>query len=317
MLNTVHLKFYNENKLYNNVLNKLLALSVPVLPKWFVELFSKSYVAGYNSKEVLSIVKDLNHKGFSTTIDILGEHVSDSDFAEKITKKYCDLYEKIYQDSIDSNISIKPSHIGLDISEELVLNNFQKILKIAKKNSNFLRIDMESSRSTDSTFNIYKQLKSTYLETGVVLQAYLKRSLKDIESLGSHNFNARICKGIYQENSKIAIKDPKKIRANFLKMAKLMSEKKSYACYATHDQHLIDSLLDMIKKHNIDSSTFEFQVLYGVPMNGRLEEFLSLGYKVRIYVPFGPDWYDYSLRRLKENPNIAGYVLKNLFFKNS
>ena len=317
MLNTVHLKFYNENKLYNNVLNKLLALSVPVLPKWFVELFSKSYVAGYNSKEVLSIVKDLNHKGFSTTIDILGEHVSDSDFAEKITKKYCDLYEKIYQDSIDSNISIKPSHIGLDISEELVLNNFQKILKIAKKNSNFLRIDMESSRSTDSTFNIYKQLKSTYLETGVVLQAYLKRSLKDIESLGSHNFNARICKGIYQENSKIAIKDPKKIRANFLKMAKLMSEKKSYACYATHDQHLIDSLLDMIKKHNIDSSTFEFQVLYGVPMNGRLEEFLSLGYKVRIYVPFGPDWYDYSLRRLKENPNIAGYVLKNLFSKNS
>ena len=317
MLNTVHLKFYNENKLYNNVLNKLLALSVPVLPKWFVELFSKSYVAGYNSKEVLSIVKDLNHKGFSTTIDILGEHVSDSDFAEKITKKYCDLYEKIYQDSIDSNISIKPSHIGLDISEKLVLNNFQKILKIAKKNSNFLRIDMESSRSTDSTFNIYKQLKSTYLETGVVLQAYLKRSLKDIESLGSHNFNARICKGIYQENSKIAIKDPKKIRANFLKMAKLMSEKKSYACYATHDQHLIDSLLDMIKKHNIDSSTFEFQVLYGVPMNGRLEEFLSLGYKVRIYVPFGPDWYDYSLRRLKENPNIAGYVLKNLFSKNS
>ena len=299
------------------MLNKLLASSVPILPKWFVELFSKSYVAGYNSKEVLSIVKDLNHKGFSTTIDILGEHVSDSDFAEKITKKYCDLYEKIYRDSIDSNISIKPSHIGLDISEKLVLNNFQKILQIAKKHSNFLRIDMESSRSTDLTFNIYKQLKSTYLETGVVLQAYLKRSLKDIESLGSHNFNARICKGIYQENSKIAIKNPDKIRVNFLKMAKLMSEKKSYACYATHDQHLIDSLLDMIKKYNINSSTFEFQVLYGVPMNGRLEELLSLGYKVRIYVPYGPDWYDYSLRRLKENPNIAGYVLKNLFSKNS
>ena len=115
------------------MLNKFLALSVPILPKWFVELFSKSYVAGYSSKEVLSIVKELNNKGFSTTIDILGEHVSDLDIAEKITKEYCDLYEKIYQDSIDSNISIKPSHIGLDISEEVVLNNFQKILKKSKR----------------------------------------------------------------------------------------------------------------------------------------------------------------------------------------
>ena len=197
------------------------------------------------------------------------------------------------------------------------IKTLKEVLKKAKKHSNFLRIDMESSRSTDITFKIYNQLKSTYSETGVVLQAYLRRSLKDIQGLSSHNFNARICKGIYQENSKIAIKDSKKIRDNFLKMAKLMSEKKSYACYATHDQHLIDSLLDMIKKHNIDSSTFEFQVLYGVPMNGRLEELLSLGYKVRVYVPFGPDWYDYSLRRLKENPDIAGYVLKNLFSKNS
>ena len=143
------------------MLNKFLALSVPILPKWFVELFSKSYVAGYSSKEVLSIVKELNNKGFSTTIDILGEHVSDLDIAEKITKEYCDLYEKIYQDSIDSNISIKPSHIGLDISEEVVLNNFQKILKKAKEYSNFLRIDMESSKSTDITFKIYNQLKST------------------------------------------------------------------------------------------------------------------------------------------------------------
>ena len=299
------------------MLNKFLAISVPILPKWFVELFSKSYVAGYTSKEVLTIVKSLNDQGFSTTIDLLGEHVSTLDTSEKITRKYCDLYDKINQDSVDSNISVKPSHIGLDISEKIVLNNFQRLLKRAKKNSNFLRLDMESSQSTDITFKIYNKLKLTYKGTGVVLQAYLKRSIKDIENLGSQNFNARICKGIYKENSKIAFKKPEDIRANFLKMAKLMSEKKSYACYATHDQHLIDLLLDMIKKNNIDSSTFEFQVLYGVPMNGRLEKLLASGYKVRIYVPYGPDWYDYSLRRLKENPNIAGYVLKNLFSKNS
>ena len=299
------------------MLNKFLAISVPILPKWFVELFSKSYVAGYTSKEVLTIVKSLNDQGFSTTIDILGEHVSTLDNSEKITRKYCDLYDKINQDSVDSNISVKPSHIGLDISEKIVLNNFQRLLKKAKKNSNFLRLDMESSQSTDITFKIYNKLKSIYKGTGVVLQACLRRSIKDIENLGSQNFNARICKGIYKENSKIAFQKPEDIRANFLKMAKLMSEKKSYACYATHDQHLIDLLLDMIKKNNIDSSTFEFQVLYGVPMNGRLEKLLASGYKVRIYVPYGPDWYDYSLRRLKENPNIAGYVLKNLFSKNS
>lgn len=298
------------------MLNKFLALSVPILPKWFVKLFSKSYVAGYTANEVLKIVKYLNIQGFSTTIDILGEHVSNLDASEKITREYCNLYDNISQESLDSNISVKPSHIGLDISEKVVLNNFQSILKKAKETSNFLRLDMESSKSTDITFKIYDQLKSTHADTGVVLQAYLKRSLEDIENFGDTNFNARICKGIYKENSKIAFQNPEKIRDNFLNMAKLMSEKKAYACYATHDQYLIDLLLDMIKKYDINSSNFEFQVLYGVPMNGRLEKLLALGYKVRIYVPYGPDWYDYSLRRLKENPNIAGYVLKNLFSKN-
>ena len=298
------------------MINKLIASSVSVFPKWFIELFSKSYVAGYSSNEVLSIVEELNSQGFSATIDILGEHVKDLDISKNITQQYCELFENINLRSIDSNISVKPTHIGLDISKNVVLENFNKIIDVARDKSNFLRIDMESSDNTDDTFEIYKSLKNKYSGVGVVLQAYLKRSINDIENLASPKFNARICKGIYKEDSEIAYREQDMINNNFLEMAKLMLQKNSYACFATHDQQLIDSLVELVEKMKIETTKFEFQVLYGVPMNGKLEKLISKGYKVRIYVPFGPDWYEYSLRRLKENPNIAGYVIKNLFLRN-
>ena len=298
------------------MINKLIASSVSVFPKWFIELFSKSYVAGYNSNEVLSIVEKLNGQGFSATIDILGEHVKDLNASKNITQQYCELFENINSKSIDSNISVKPTHIGLDISKNVVLENFNKIIEVARDKSNFLRIDMESSNNTDDTFEIYNSLKNKYAGVGVVLQAYLKRSIDDIENLAGPKFNARICKGIYKEDSEIAYKEKDMINSNFLEMAKLMLQKNSYACFATHDQQLIDSLVELVEKMKIETTKFEFQVLYGVPMNGKLEKLISKGYKVRIYVPFGPDWYEYSLRRLKENPNIAGYVIKNLFSRN-
>ena len=298
------------------MINKLIASSVSVFPKWFIELFSKSYVAGYSSNEVLSIVEELNSQGFSATIDILGEHVKDLDISKNITQQYCELFENINSKSIDSNISVKPTHIGLDISKNVVLENFNKIIEVARDKSNFLRIDMESSNNTDDTFEIYNSLKNKYPGVGVVLQAYLKRSIDDIENLAGPKFNARLCKGIYKEDSEIAYKEKDMINNNFLEMAKLMLQKNSYACFATHDQQLIDSLVELVEKMKIETTKFEFQVLYGVPMNGKLEKLISKGYKVRIYVPFGPDWYEYSLRRLKENPNIAGYVIKNLFLRN-
>ena len=298
------------------MINKLIASSVSAFPKWFIELFSKSYVAGYSSNEVLSIVEDLNVQGFSATIDILGEHVKDLDISKNITQQYCELFENIDSRYIDSNISVKPTHVGLDISKNVVLENFNKIIEVAKDKSNFLRIDMESSNNTDDTFEIYNSLKKSYPGVGVVLQAYLKRSIDDIEKLAGPKFNARICKGIYKESSEIAYKEKDMINNNFLKMAKLMLQRKSYACFATHDQQLIDSLVELVEKMKIETTKFEFQVLYGVPMNGKLEKLISKGYKVRIYVPYGPDWYEYSLRRLKENPNIAGYVIKNLFLRN-
>ena len=295
------------------MINNILASSVSIMPKWFIKLFSKSYIAGYEPKEVINIVKNLNTQGFSATIDILGEHTKSQERANSVTNEYTQLYSDIAKNSVDSNISVKPTHIGLDISMDLAFENFKKLVEKASERSNFLRIDMESSKNTDSTFKIYDDLFKIYPKVGVVLQAYLKRSIADIEMLAGPGFNARICKGIYKENKNIAYQNSEDINKNFLAMAKIMLAKNSYACYATHDLQLIDDLISLTKDMNADPSKFEFQVLFGVPMKGKLKKLLESGYKVRVYVPYGPDWYEYSLRRLKENPNIAGYVIKNLF----
>ena len=297
------------------MINNILASSVSVMPKWFIKLFSKSYIAGHRPKEVIDIVKNLNSQGFSATIDILGEHINSQAKTNSVTNEYIQIYNDIAKNSVDSNISVKPTHIGLDISMDLALENFKILINKASESSNFLRIDMENSKNTDSTFKIYNDLFKIYPKVGVVLQAYLKRSIADIEKLAGPGFNARICKGIYKENKNIAYQDPEDISKNFLAMAKAMLAKNSYACYATHDLQLIDDLVSLTKEMDADTSKFEFQVLYGVPMKGKLDELLKSGYKVRVYVPYGPDWYDYSIRRIKENPNIAGYVIKNLFTK--
>ena len=299
------------------MINQLIVSTVPVLPKWFVRFFSGPYVAGETIEDALSHVKKINNSGFAATIDILGEHTMDIETASSITSDYCELYKKINQRSLDCNLSIKPTHLGIDMSFEIAKNNFEKIITEAEKFSNFLRFDMESSSYTDDTLMIYDHCFKKYSKTGVVLQAYLKRSISDIEILAKPGFNARICKGIYKERPSIAYQNPEDIRNNFLKMAETMIFKKAYSCYATHDQGLIDRILDLINKHKVGLDECEFQVLYGVPMNGRLEHLIENGYKVRVYVPYGSDWYDYSLRRLKENPDIARYVLKNIFSRNS
>ena len=299
------------------MINNLIASSIPILPKWFIKLFSNPYVAGETIEEVLGHIKTINDSGFSATVDILGEHVSDVNTSYQITTEYCELYDRINQMSLDCNLSIKPTHLGLDLSLDTALKNFNNIISKAEKSSNFLRLDMENSTHTDNTFKIYNYCKKIYPNVGVVLQSYLKRSLKDAERLAEPGFNVRICKGIYKEDIQIAYHDHNEIRNNFIKLVEIMIKKQAYACYATHDQHLIDKIIEIIKNRNLNTDQFEFQALYGVPMDGRLEDLAKNGYKVRIYVPFGYEWYDYSLRRLKENPNIAGYVIKNLFYKNT
>ena len=296
-----------------NVLNLLLIKTITLMPKSIVRVFAGKYVAGENHSTALSTVKSLNHQGFAATIDILGEHIKDRIQAKEIVLEYIDLYDEIAENNLDCNISIKPSHIGLDISENIFLENLQLLIDKAMTTKNFLRIDMESSLTTDATINAYTQALKKSDSVGTVFQAYLFRTLDDIRSIQNNHLNFRLCKGIYKESKDISIQDRKYINDNYLKILRYAFTVDNYVGIATHDIDLLKDIYALIEELDVPSTQFEFQVLYGVPMSGWLEKHLENGYKVRVYVPFGPDWYDYSIRRLKENPNIAGYIIKNLF----
>jgi len=298
-----------------SIFNSIVTSALTILPKWFAKPFARPYVAGQTENDAVTNIRTLNEKGFSATVDILGEHVLTTEEARDITAQYCHLYDRIANESLDCNISIKPTHVGLNIALVEAMSNITTILKKAQEYENFLRIDMENSPFTDQTIEIYHHCKTIYNNVGMVIQSYLHRSIDDILFLANDQFNSRICKGIYKESEYIAYQDRGEIRDNFLKLAKTMATQNAYSAFATHDQELIDRLLDWIITDKVSKDLFEFQVLYGVPMNGRLEALLGAGYKVRVYVPYGPDWFDYSVRRLKENPKIISYVLKNFFRK--
>ncbi len=286
---------------------------IGILPRWIVHPFAKTYVAGETIEKTVQVVNKMNELGYACTLDILGEHIQSPSKAEKITKDYCNLYEVINKETLNCNISIKLTHIGLELDQKLVENNLQQILRHAESHNNFLRIDMENSPYTQRTIDLYQKNIHNYDKMGIVLQAYLKRSLEDAQTLSTPGFNTRICKGIYNEPSNIAFKERTEIQDNFFLITKEILSGKGFAAIATHDIPLIDRIESWIEQNNISNDRFEFQVLYGVPMGNRLKRLLSKGYTVRQYIPFGPDWFDYSLRRLKENPKIISYVLANLF----
>ena len=297
------------------ITNSLLATIMPYLPKVLVRPFAKPYVAGESIDSVIKIAKKLNDNGFSTTLDILGEFVNSKEEANKIKNAYSELIKNISSKKLDSTISVKLTHLGLGIDSNLGEENFNSLSLIGKEYNVGITIDMENSPYTSKTFEIYKNAIIKNEKLGAVIQAYLYRSLDDIKHLDSSLLNLRICKGIYNESQDIAIQDRLAINDNYFEMAKSLLNGQGYACLATHDLTLIDRLESFIDENDISPKRFEFQVLYGVPMGNRLEELKSKGYKIRIYVPFGEAWFEYSVRRLKENPKIISYVLKNLFKK--
>ncbi|MFQ6674461.1 MAG: proline dehydrogenase family protein, partial [Fidelibacterota bacterium] len=227
-----------------------------------------------------------------------------------------DLYDIIHGEGLDSTISLKLTHLGLGSDDALARRSLLDLLGKAKEKDNFLRIDMENSPYTDATISLYRQCALRYEGVGLVLQAYLKRTASDMASLLNDRLNVRICKGIYKETPDLAFQDPEEIRLNFIQLVQTALDGGAYVGIATHDRYLIDSLETWIMNKNIPEDRYEFQVLYGVPMKDRLEALLSKGNKVRVYVPYGEEWYQYATRRLQESPKIAGYILKNLFRKN-
>ena len=297
------------------MINYLIIKSIPILPRKMVKLIADKYVAGETEEHALLKTKELNLKGYDLTIDLLGEHISIEKETNQITDIYLGILDKIYERNITANISVKPTHIGLDISLETFENNALKLVQKASKYNNFIRFDMENSSTTDDTIAIYKKIYKTYKNTGTVFQAYLKRTYNDLENLMNGKINFRLCKGIYNESEEIAYKNPDDINLNYLKIVEMAFKNESYIGIATHDLYLIEKIYLLIKKYNVPKENFEFQVLYGVPMKGWLKKHLENNYKVRIYLPYGPQWYEYSIRRLKENPNIAKYVMKSIFSK--
>jgi len=296
-----------------NGVNALIATVLTYLPKWFARPFASPYVAGENFKSARDVVRNLNTNGFKATLDILGEHVTTPKASHDVRDAYIQLLNDIKAENLDSGISLKLTHLGVALDPALAESNLLFISETAKKLDLFLRIDMEDSTHTDSTLDLYKKCAAENSNVGTVLQAYLRRTMDDIRSLGSSKFNVRICKGIYREPEAIAFHDPDEIRDNYLAAVKAAVKSDSYVGIATHDLGLITRVENWLRAEDVPTDRFEFQVLFGVPMQGKLEYLRDQGYTVRSYVPYGEAWFDYSIRRLKENPHIVGYVLKNLF----
>ena len=296
------------------LLNYIFIKVIPLIPKFLIKIFANQYVAGISIDNAIKKISKLNNKGLHATLDILGEHTQNDTEATDITNQYCKILEEIHAKNLNCNISIKPTHIGTDISNNLFLDNLSKIHSKSIDTNNFVRIDMENSKLTDITINAYKNRVEINSNIGIVLQAYLFRSEDDLNNL-NENSNIRLCKGIYNESEKIAFKRPLDINDNYIKLLEKAFNKNIYVGIATHDPELINHSINLIKSMNIDKSMFEFQMLYGVPMEKHINTISTHGYKIRIYVPFGPEWYSYSIRRIKENPNISKYIIQNLFKK--
>jgi proline dehydrogenase len=295
------------------LINYLIIQIIPFLPKVFVRLVASPYIAGITDDEMLVNVQKLNNKGYDVAIDILGEHVKTEKEATEITERYANLYDRITSQDLNANLSIKLSHIGQDLGYDIVKKNLLILVGAAKKNSNFLRLDMENIPYTSETIKLYKKVFKDYNKIGIVIQAYLHRSMQDIKTLSSNSFNVRICKGIYVEDPELVFSSYQDIRRNYISLVKEALKRGAYVGIATHDEYLMDELYKWILENNISKKSFEFQVLHGVPMHKKLKKLIDDGNTVRVYVPYGDNWYDYSVRRLKENPKMAGYIIKNLF----
>lgn len=293
-----------------NILNQLIVSIVQMMPKNIVGFFSRKYIAGESLEDGINVVKQLNAKGIYATMDVLGEAVKNKEESIDAKNKAMEVLDAIEKHKLMANLSIKPTQMGLLIDEEFAYQQILELVKRAHEINNFVRIDMEDSSTTDITINLYKRIYQQYKNVGIVIQAYLKRSFDDVVVLNKLGTNYRLCKGIYVEPASIAIKDRQAIRENYLKILKQMFIDGNYVGIATHDKYLIDEAYKMIREMNIPKDKFEFQMLLGVREDLR-DKINNDGYKIRVYVPFGKDWYAYSVRRLKENPSIAGHIVKS------
>lgn len=295
-----------------NPINTILVKTIPLFPKKLVRVFANKYIAGDSIEDAVKTTQMLNSKNIMATIDVLGESIKDRDEARRSKDESLEVLDTIVKHNLNGNLSVKLTMLALAMDYDLCKSLFTEILDSAKSKNIFVRIDMEDSSVTDITIKMYKEMRAKYDNVGLVLQSYMRRTEKDVLELTEEKSNFRLCKGIYIEPESIAFKGKQEIRDNFLKVLRIMLERNAYVGIATHDDFLTKGAEDIIKEMKLEKDKFEFQVLLGVRERLR-DELVAKGYRMRSYVPFGKRWYQYSIRRFQENPNVAGQVLKALF----
>jgi proline dehydrogenase len=301
-------------------INQLIVAILQCLPKRFVWIFSKRYIAGDRLNDALYVTKKYNEQGMKTTIDLLGEFITGKEEIENHKGEYVRLMEASIDAGLDNSFSVKPTMFGLLTDEEMCYRHMRDLVAKASAFDRFVRIDMEDTQCTDQEIILYRRLLKEFPDhVGIVFQSYLRRTLHDLEELdafeaGKDKINIRICKGIYDEPSDLAYKKRNEINDNFLAALEIMFRKKYYAAVATHDKVLIEGAYRLIDKYHVGKTACEFQMLYGVTPELR-KSVMDRGYTMRVYVPYGKDWFNYSLRRLKENPRMVFYIIKALFVK--
>jgi proline dehydrogenase len=290
------------------ILDRAIVRLLPAVPRPVVERLAQRYIAGPELKDARETVRRLNVQGKMATIDVLGEEITTAEEAAAIVRAYQDVFADIEECGLDSNVSVKLTALGLKLGYELCHADLESVVRDAARRGNFVRIDMEDSSCTDDTLRLYRELREAGHENvGVVLQAYLRRTIDDVHALADLRPNVRLCKGIYVEPPHIAFPDFEAVRANFVKTLDALFDAGSYVGIATHDEWLVDEGRRIVSERRLATNEYEFQMLLGVreDLGNRL---VADGHRLRIYVPFGRHWYAYSLRRLQENPKIAGYI---------
>jgi proline dehydrogenase len=300
--------------------NKFIAAILPNFPKKFIWIFSRSYISGETIDDAMRVSKELNSINIKVTLDVLGEFIKTLEEAESNKEEYLKLMDVASENHINGNFSVKPTSFGLLIDKEMCYNHIHEIVAKAASLNSFIRIDMEDSPCTDDEIVLFRRLKAEFpANVGLVLQAYLKRTFNDIEQMIDLNHpeipvNYRLCKGIYVEHESIAFKKYEEINQHYLEDLEYIFKNKIFVGIATHDKPLIEGAYNLIKKYKVPKNMYEFQMLYGVTPKLR-ESIVNEGHNMRVYVPFGKQWFGYSTRRLKENPKMASHIIKAVFYK--
>jgi proline dehydrogenase len=290
------------------IFDRAIVRLLPAVPRPVVQKLSGRYIAGPELKDARETVRHLNGEGKLATIDVLGEEITTAEEAAAIVRAYQDVFADIERCGLDSGVSVKLTSLGLKLGRDLCRDNLRTVVVDAASRGNFVRIDMEDSSTTDDTLQLYRELRAEgHTNLGVVLQAMLRRTLADVEALVALTPSVRLCKGIYVEPADVAYQDDQAVRASFVRALEALLDAGCYVGIATHDEWLLGEGERLVAEHGLDREEYEFQMLLGVrPQRG--DELVAAGHRLRIYVPFGRHWYAYSLRRLQENPRIAGYI---------